>query len=295
MEKYVAADESQKLVNLEKSDPGSRSKLLAYMFFLILAILIPFILTDAYVRHLLVLTVIFSTLALSLDVILGHMGQFSFGHQAFFGLGGYVSGILTTELGFPAWAGFFTGIAASAFLGLLVGLVALRRARGFFLGIITLGVGKVVWLVPSDGRSHRRTLGSRYSAFDASRSLLGGITFDSELRLLLNIIIGAHHLCIYVWMGSRFRKPSHRPGERTACDSIGVNPHECYVWSFTFACALAGLAGAMYAHYIAIIVPPSQHGVHFWMLVMVNGRMRTFAGPITGAAIFVFLRNSSWP
>jgi branched-chain amino acid transport system permease protein len=296
MEKYVTADESQRLVNLEKIDLGSRYKLLTYMFFLILAIFIPFILTDAYVRHLLVFTLIFSTLALSLDIILGHMGQFSFGHQGFFGLGGYVTGILTTKLGFSAWAGFFAGIASAAFLGLLVGLVALRRARGFFLGIITLGVGKILWLISI---RWSEVTGGALGVPSIPRlglhvPFLGGITFDSEFSfyyLALALLMFTIYI-IYVWKGSRFGRAvsAVRENEQLA-NSIGVSPYKCYVWSFTFACALAGLAGVMYAHYMAIIVPPTLSMEYmFWMLVMVIvGGMRTFAGPIIGAAIFVFV------
>lgn len=297
MEEYVIADESQNLASSPRIDLWERYKCLIGLSILVVAAVpLPFLFTDAYVRHLLVLTVIFSILALSLDIILGHMGQFSFGHQAFFGLGGYVTGILTAKVGLPAWAGFFTGIASAAFLGLLVGLVALRRARGFFLAIITLGVGKILWLISI---RWSEVTGGPLGVPSIPRlglhvPFLGGITFDSEFSfyyLALALLMFTIYI-IYVWMGSRFGRAvsAVRENEQLA-NSIGVNPYKCYVWAFTFACALAGLAGVTYAHYMAIIVPPTLSMEYmFWMLVMVIvGGMGTFAGPIIGATIFVFV------
>lgn len=275
---------------------GKNRPLIYLLVFTIVAIFLPFVLTGSYVRHLLVQTIIFSILALSLDVILGHMGQFSFGHQAFFGLGAYTSGILTVKVGVPVWLAFFAGIASAGIFGLFIGLISLKRARGFLLGIITLGLGKIVWLVAMKW-SHF-TGGNQglpdipYIGFRIP--VLGQIELNSEFSyyyFALALLIFSIYL-IYVFTNSRFGKAvsAVRENEELA-NSIGINPFRCYVGAFGFACALAGLAGVTYSHYMTIISPTTL-GMHymFWMLVMVIvGGMRTFAGPILGAVIFVFL------
>lgn len=261
-----------------------------------MGLFLPIIITDAYTRHLLVLTIIFSILALSLDIIIGYMGQFSFGHQAFFGLGAYTTGILTVKAGIPVWIAFLSGIVLAGGFGLLIGLVSLKRARGFMLGIITLGLGKIVWLV---AMKWSQFTGGNQGLPDIpfitiSIPGLGKIVLDSEssyyyfafFLLIFTVYI------IYVWVNSRFGRAVRavRENEELA-NSIGVDPFKSYVGAFTFACALAGLAGATYAHYMTITSPAtlSMHYM-FWMLVMVIvGGMRTFAGPVFGAVIFVFL------
>ena len=69
-------------------------KYLNWIFFIV-ACLAPILLTDRYHRHLLVLSGIFAILALSLDIIMGYLGELSLGHAAFFGLGAYVSALLS--------------------------------------------------------------------------------------------------------------------------------------------------------------------------------------------------------
>ncbi|MBW2004053.1 MAG: branched-chain amino acid ABC transporter permease [Deltaproteobacteria bacterium] len=275
---------------------GKNRPFIYLLILTILAVFLPLILKGAYVRHLLVLSIIFSILALSLDIIMGYMGQFSFGHQAFFGLGAYTTGILTVKAGLPVWFSFIAGVASAGIFGLFIGLISLNRARGFLLGIITLGLGKIVWLVAM-----------KWSYFTGGNQglpdipfitlrvpFLGKISLNSEFSyyyFALILLIFSIYV-IYVFVNSRFGKAviAVRENEELA-SSIGVNPFKCYVGAFTFACALAGLAGVIYSHYMTII-SPSTLSIHymFWMLVMVIvGGMRTFAGPIFGAVIFVFL------
>jgi branched-chain amino acid transport system permease protein len=260
------------------------------------AALLPLVITNAYSRHLLVLAIIFSMLALSLDVIIGHMGQFSFGHQAFFGLGAYTTGLLSVKAGIGVLPSFIAGILMSGIFGLIVGLIALKKARGVLLGIITLGVGKIMWLLAL--KWSRFTGGNQGLPGIPHISLqipgYGKITLDSEASyyyFALFLLIVTVYL-VYTWKHSRVGKAvsAVRENEELA-KAVGINPYKCYVGAFTFACTLSGLSGVTYAHYMTITSPVNMSMYYmFWMLVMVIvGGMRTYAGPMLGAVIFVFL------
>jgi len=264
--------------------------------FTICAGLLPVIIHDAFIRYLMVSVLIFSIFGLSLDVILGRMGQFSFGHQVFFGLGAYTTAILTTKLSMPIWISFFAGILFAAIFGLIIGLVALRRARGFFLGIITLGIGKITWMVAIKWR--------------ALTNSTEGVSFIPPLKLWvpfvgvveLNQAITFYYFALAVLLFTLFllsvwSRSGHgraviavRENEELA-QSVGINPYKYYVGAFTFACALAGLAGVMFAHFMSSMGPDSLSMYYMiWMLaVVILGGRNTFSGPIVGAAIFVFL------
>jgi len=116
-----------------------QDKRFAYGLLLVLFVAFPFILTTDFLRSLLVLGVIFAMLTLSLDIIVSGMGQFSFGHQAFFAIGAYTTTFLSVKLGVTPFVGFLAAFAFTGLVGLLVGYIALRAVRGVYLAIVTLG------------------------------------------------------------------------------------------------------------------------------------------------------------
>jgi branched-chain amino acid transport system permease protein len=242
------------------------------------------------------MTCIFAMLALSLDIIMGYMGQFSFGHQAYFGIGAYTSALLSLRLGVPVWLGFLAAAAVAAIAGFLIGCVALRTTRGFALAIVTLGFGVVLWVISRGW----------YDFTDGMKGLTGipppvisipgvlEVEFRSPFSyyfLALTLLA----LTIYIIKGmlrSRFGRAliAIRENEGLAT-AIGIAPFRYYLLAFTLAAALAGLSGAAYGHYLRF-VNPMLLGMYyiFIMLIMVLvGGSGTLEGPIIGAVIFVWV------
>ncbi|NBW55109.1 MAG: branched-chain amino acid ABC transporter permease, partial [Betaproteobacteria bacterium] len=115
----------------------------AWWFGLVLALLAPFAAFNDYLLHMMVLWGIYSILALSLNIIVGFLGELTFGHAAFFGIGAYASALLVMGLGLPIWLGpLAAGLIAGAF-GLVIGYVALRIVGPQF-AILTLGFGAII-------------------------------------------------------------------------------------------------------------------------------------------------------
>jgi ABC-type branched-subunit amino acid transport system permease subunit len=84
--------------------------------------------------------------ALSLNLILGYNGQFALGHAGFLLIGAYASGVATTALGWPLWAGFVLAVLLSIAGALIIGYPSLRL-RGDYLAIATLGFGEIIRIV----------------------------------------------------------------------------------------------------------------------------------------------------
>ena len=95
-----------------------------------------------FFEHILFVSLIYSTVALSLNFVSGYIGQVSLGHAAFFGLGAYVSAIMTQVWRVPYWPSFFSAGIIAAFIGIPLGAPALR-VRGPFLVVVTYGCGEV--------------------------------------------------------------------------------------------------------------------------------------------------------
>src|SRR4051812_23837215 len=86
----------------------------------------------------------FGLFACAFNLLIGYTGLLSFGHAAFLGAGGYVTGYALTAMGLPVPAGIVLGVLASAALGLIMGALAIRR-QGIYFAMITLALAQMVY------------------------------------------------------------------------------------------------------------------------------------------------------
>ena len=110
--------------------------------FILLAIVVvfPLFTKNAYYINIMVFIGIYTLLALGLTLLLGYAGQVSLGQAGFYGIGAYVSGILTVKLGLNPWAALPIAIGITAVLAFFIGSSTLHL-RGLYLAMATLGVG----------------------------------------------------------------------------------------------------------------------------------------------------------
>ena len=222
--------------------------------------------------------------ACGLNIIVGYAGQISLGHAAFYGIGAYASAVLTTKAGFSFWEALPCVIFISGFFGFLLGLPSLR-VKADFLAITTIGINFIVEAV------------FLYTAFFGAALGIGRIPkvvimsqkLDNSQFLWLCLVFLAVTLLICrqfarTWAGlSCF---AVRENE-TAASSMGISPMKAKLSAFTLGTAMAGLAGALYAHYVRFI-SAGDFGfpVSISMLsVVVLGGMGTLWGPLLGAII----------
>jgi len=205
---------------------------------------------NAYVITVATLICINAIVACGLNVIVGFAGQISLGHAAFFGIGAYSAALLATKAGLSFWAALPLVIAITAFIGLLLGLPSLR-VRDDFLAITTIGINFIVEAV------------FLYIPFFGGALGIGGIPhimlFGTRLRgmtfflLCLSFLLLVLAICWWFtrsWAGLACFALRE---EESAAASMGISPVRFKLLAFVIGTAIAGLGGALYAHYIRFI------------------------------------------
>jgi branched-chain amino acid transport system permease protein len=235
--------------------------------------------------------------AMSVNFLLGFTGVLSFGHAAYFGLGAYGAGLSLKFLAPSTSLSLLMGMLLGGLAGALLGTLIVRR-RGVYFAMVTIAFGQVFY----------------YIAFQWS-SLTGG---DDGLRgfsrqpldfglLSIDILSNTNNFYYFVLvcfalvvavMGFILRSPfgrtmlAIRENERRA-RFLGI-PVERHIWiAFTLSCFFMGFAGALYALVNNFADPK---GLHFsqsgdFVMMAVMGGMRSFWGPLLGAAVFVVLQD----
>jgi branched-chain amino acid transport system permease protein len=271
-----------------------KNKYLIYGLILVFAVVFPFVMRTAFLRDLLVMTLIFAMLTLSLDLIVTGMGQFSFGHQAFFALGAYTAGILSLKLGVPPFIGMLVAGAAGGISGYLVGLVALRRTRGVYLAIVTLGVSVILSQVFSYSGFRGITGGNVGLSGIPSMVLPGGMIIKSDLSYYFFVLVIVL-IIIYVinsWKRSRFgRAAASLRDNEVLASSTGISPYKIYTMTFAMSTAIAGLAGGLYTYYLNFVSPPIFGAAYMSkiLVMLFVGGVGTIGGPFLGSFVFTFV------
>ncbi len=249
---------------------------------------------SAYFVAMFILAGIYALLALGLNLHWGYTGLINFGHVAFFAIGADTSALTTTTLNWPIAGGFFAAIVLAGVSAYPLGLVSIRL-RTDYLAIVTLGFSEVIravlineiWLTNG-------TNGISY----IPRPFKSLPTGTSEIAFLALIIV---LLSIAYWLIRRLTKA---PFGRTlkaireneeAAQSLGKNVASFKIRSFIIGAAIAGAAGAAYAHYINFVVPDQFLPLvtfYVWMAVILGGAGSN-KGVILGTVLLmVFLEGS---
>jgi branched-chain amino acid transport system permease protein len=255
-----------------------------------LAVLVPW-LGDYYV-HVFALVFINVLLAASLRPSLT-CGQLNIGHSAFMCVGAYTSALLAKHFAVPFELSLLSGALLATVVGLAVGYPSLRL-RGVYFAMVTVAFVEVVRLVAAIWVSLTR-----------GNSGLSGIPKPNLLGMTLTTKASQYYLIVFVtvvalvilWKLERSRLgltwKSIGMADHLA-QSLGVNIANYKLLAFMVGCFFAGVAGALYAHFIRFLFPPE-----FGFLVATNilvynfvGGRDHFVGPILGA---VFLSLLSEP
>src|SRR6476661_8331966 len=118
------------------------NKKLLYGIALLLALAAPFFMYPVFLMKVLC----FALFACAFNLLIGYTGLLSFGHAAFFGGAGYVTGHALKSLGLPTELGLVLGTAFAALVGLVMGMLAIRR-QGIYFTMITLALAQMLFFV----------------------------------------------------------------------------------------------------------------------------------------------------
>ncbi len=234
----------------------------------------------------------FALFACAFNLLLGFTGLLSFGHAAFFGSAAYVAGWLMKAQGFTPELGLLAGIATGAFLGLVVGLVAIRR-QGIYFAMITLALAQIVYFICLQAPF---THGEDGLQGIPRGSLLGVLPLadDTTMYYFVFAIFVACFLGILRIVTSPFGQVLKmiRENEPRAV-SLGYDVDRYKLLAFVLSTSLAGLAGALKATVMGFA---SLTDVYWSMsgeviLMSLLGGVGTFFGPVFGAGLVIALQN----
>ena len=268
---------------------GKRNKIYLLLFALAVFAL-PFFLRNNY--HLMVLNIsaLNILVVIGLNLLMGFAGQISLGHAAFFGLGAYLSGILTTTLGFPMWPTIFLAMALTAGVAFVIGIPTLKL-EGHYLVMATLGFNVIVYIVMLQLEP---VTGGPSGFSGIPRLELSGFIFDSDRKyyyLLWAISIGAFLLSLNLIHSRVGRAMAALRQNEIAARCAGIDTEAYKVKIFVLSAAMASLAGSLYAHYLTFISPGTFsffYSLQVVTMVLVGG-MGSLWGSVLGALLLTIL------
>jgi branched-chain amino acid transport system permease protein len=246
-----------------------------------------------FARELIVQAAALAILAIGLDFAAGYGGMISLCHGAIFGISAYVLAAMTVLLGLSPFLAFPAAIIAAALFGLAVGAVT-SRTRGIFFIMATLAFGEMVHayvfasaaLGGDDGLPGVKRLDFSAIGVDLQNSL----QFTLFALLALALAYAAAALVLRSGFG---RALVGIRSNETRMRALGLPVWRYKAAAFAFSAAIAGLAGAITAQHLMFVSPEML----VWtvsgeaLVVVILGGLGTLAGPVLGAALFIFLKH----
>lgn len=222
-----------------------------------------------------------------LNLVMGYGGQISLCQAGFFGLGAYLSGVLSVRWGVPPAIGALAAMAGAALSAFVIGLPALRL-RGHYLSMATLGFNAILSVLFNELVT---VTGGPNGLSGVPPIALFGFAFDTPARFFWLAWLGGLGVMLLVasLLASRAGRALRAvSGSEVAADSMGIDPFRSKLAAFMASAVAAGLAGALYVHFNQYASPETfSFSASVLLVVMVAiGGWGRFWGPLFGAAVF---------
>jgi branched-chain amino acid transport system permease protein len=241
--------------------------------------------------------VVLALAAMSLNFLLGYTGVLSFGHAAYFGLGAYGAGMTIRYLLPSTPVGILVGVLVGTIAACIIGALIVRL-RGVYFAMVTIAFGQVFYFIAfrwnsvtggDDGLSGWKRVPLHFGTH-----VLDILNDDKTFYYFVLVFFALAVTAMAALLRSPFGRTllAIRENERRA-RFLGI-PIERHIWlSWVVSCLFASLSGALYGLLNNFADP---HGLHWsqsgdFVIMAVLGGMRSFWGPLIGAAIFVVLQD----
>jgi len=233
----------------------------------------------------------YALFACAFNLLIGFTGLLSFGHAAFLGVAAYACGHALKVWGLPTPLGLLVGVGAAALMGLVFGLLAIRRA-GIYFAMITLALAQMLYFVFLQASF----TGGEDGLQSVPRGSLLGLDLSSDLHLyyLVLALFAFGVWLIYRTVHSPFGQvlTSIRENEARAT-SLGYDVSQFKLLAFVLSAALAGLAGATKTLVLGFATLSDALWTTSGLVILMTlvGGMGTMTGPMVGALVIVALED----
>jgi branched-chain amino acid transport system permease protein len=256
----------------------------------LLILVVPLLVKGDYYLSILVFIGINSLAVMGLSLLMGYAGQISLGHAAFFGIGAYTSGILTTQFHFSIVGAFLIGVFISVVVAVIIGIPALRL-KGHYLAVATLGIGEIVFVIFNELMD---LTGGPSGLSNIPALQLGAYRFNTSMRMYyvvwpIVILLLWFSLNIIHSRVGRALRAMH--GSEIAANAMGVNLSLFKIQVFVLSAVYTSIAGSFYAHFVTFIAPNNfglMVSVLFLMMGVIGG-IHNIWGSIVGSVILTAL------
>ena len=234
----------------------------------------------------------FALFACAFNLLIGYVGLLSFGHAAYFGMGGYIAGYTAKSMGFTPEVAVLAGGAVAAFQGWIFGWIAIRR-QGIYFAMITLALAQMIYFfcvqAPFTGGEDGIQAIPRGS-FAGAVSLANDMSmywFVAGIFLIGFLLI---HRVIHSPYGQVLK--AIRENEPRAT-SLGYRTDDYKLVAFILSATLAGVAGGTKSLVFGIATLTDVHWAMSGEVVLMTlvGGLGTVFGPMVGAAVIVTMQN----
>ena len=261
-----------------------------FLAFSVMVMCLPLVVTNEYYLGVLVIIAIHSIIVLGLDLLVGYTGQISLGHASFYGLGAYITGVLSAHWQWPPLAGLAVALPIVAAIAWMIGVPTLKL-HGHYLAMATLGFGIIVFIVFNELGG---LTGGPSGLIGIEEMNLFGMTFDSDREwyfLSISFLLAVLLLSINIVRSRVGRALRAIHGSEIASGVLGIDISKYKVGIFILSALYAALAGWLYAHYITFI-SPSSFTFLFSIKILtmaVVGSLGSLWGAIFGTALLTSL------
>ncbi len=258
------------------------------LFALAVALAFPFVNATNYAMSVLTSAALFVMLAVGLNIVVGYCGLLDLGYAAFFAIGAYVSGVLSTAYGWPLLATVPVVIAAAVLGGILIGGPTLRL-RSDYLAIVTLGFGEIIRITATN----LSITGGPSGIYGIPGLSLFGLDLSGPVAFYYSVVV-----IVTVAVLGAARLGRSRIGrawrfvreDEDAAEAMGIHTYKVKLAAYIAGAIWGGLAGVLFGAQLSAISPPSF--TFLWsaliLMAVVLGGMGSTPGVVLGA-IFVSL------
>ncbi|RUM39131.1 MAG: branched-chain amino acid ABC transporter permease [Desulfobulbus sp.] len=263
-----------------------RNRLLVLMVMAAIAMVIP-LMANNYVIEVLTNAWFYTILCLGLNIVVGYAGLLDLGYAAFFAVGAYTTGILTSKFGMNFWLTIPVAVSCSMLAGIIIGGPTLRL-RSDYLAIVTLGFGEIVRIVARN----LEITGGASGLIGIERPVFFGIELSKGIHFYYVFLLLAICACYvsYRLQDSRLgRAWQYVREDEDAAEAMGIDRVGVKLYAYVIGAMFGGIAGCFFAAKMTAISPETFTFSQSVLILLgvVMGGMGKIPGVIVGAFALV--------